>query len=223
LLEYDEEEKRMIWKIVYYGPALSGKTTNLLRLHDILNVEKRGEIFQMNTKEDRTLFFDLLPLAYQTPEGARLKIKLFTVPGQVQYDATRKAVLMRADGIVFVADSQRDQARNNFESFSNLEANALRVGIPFDRIPIVIQYNKRDLKEIVSEAEVRERWERAGLPIIFSSALLGQGVAETFQRIISLVTRRMEEQFQVHSRLGIEESGLNHYLLEGSDEKDTRI
>lgn len=219
MLEFSEKDKRMVWKVVYYGPALSGKTTNLLSLHDKLAFKKRGEIFQMNTKEDRTLFFDLLPLAYQTPKGGRLKIKLFTVPGQVQYDATRKTVLMRADGIVFVADSQLSQARNNFESFTNLEANAHRVGLPFDEIPLIIQYNKRDLDEIVSEVEILQKWKDTGLPLIFSSALMGRGVTETLGEILSLVVRRMEKQYNVASMMGIEESGLIKYLLEGSDGK----
>ena len=219
MLEYDEKKRRMVWKIVYYGPALSGKTTNLIGLHDFLDPEKRGSMSEMNTREDRTLFFDLLPLTYETPIGGRLKIKLFTVPGQVQYDATRKAVLARADGIVFVADSQRTQSRNNFESFSNLIANARRVGLPIEEMPLVIQYNKRDLAEIVSEKEVLERWRETGVPLLFASALYGQGVIETFQQVTSLVVTYFEKQYEIYERLGIEEQGLNNYLL-GREYKD---
>lgn len=215
MLEYDEKNQRMVWKIVYYGPALSGKTTNLIRLHDLLDPDKRGDMSEMNTREDRTLFFDLLPLTYQTPIGGRLKIKLFTVPGQVQYDATRKAVLARADGIVFVADSQRCQSRNNFESFSNLIANARRVGLPIDELPLVIQYNKRDLQDIVSEQEVMNRWGETGVPILFSSALIGPGVTETFQQVISLVVAYFEKKYRIGERLGIEEQGLKCYLSGG--------
>lgn len=215
MLEFDEKTKKMVWKIVYYGPALSGKTTNLLSLHDLLDPEKRGSMAEMNTKEDRTLFFDLLPLTYRTPAGGRLKIKVFTVPGQVQYDATRKQVLARADGVVFVADSQRSQSRNNSESFQNLVENARRVGLPFDRIPLVVQYNKRDLSDVVSEEEVMERWKDTGVPVLFSSALYGRGVTETFQTIISQVVDYFESKYRISENMGIEEQGLNQHLLGG--------
>ncbi len=215
MLEFDENIKKMVWKIVYYGPALSGKTTNLLSLHDFLDPDKRGSMAEMNTREDRTLFFDLLPLTYRTPAGGRLKIKVFTVPGQVQYDATRKQVLARADGVVFVADSQRSQSRNNSESFQNLVENARRVGLPFDRIPLVVQYNKRDLPDIVDEQEVLDRWQDSGVPLHFSSALYGRGVAETFQSIISLVVDYFESKYRIRETMGIERQGLNHHLLGG--------
>jgi hypothetical protein len=203
----------MVWKIVYYGPALSGKTTNLLSLHDFLDQEKRGSMYEMNTKEDRTLFFDLLPLTYKSPTGGKLKIKLFTVPGQVQYDATRKAVLARADGIVFVADSQNAQARNNAESFANLEANTRRVGLPFEEMPLVVQYNKRDLSDIIAEEEVLGRWRETGIPIMFSSALHGRGVEETFREIVSQTVRYAEEKYGIFDKFGIEEQGLLDYML----------
>ena len=219
MLEFDEKSGRLVWKIVYYGPALSGKTTNLLRLHDRLTPAKRGEMMQLDTREDRTLFFDLLPLAYRTAAGATLKIKLFTVPGQVQYNATRKSVLMRADGVVFVADSQRSQALHNSESFRNLEENARHVGLHFDTLPLVIQFNKRDLPKevIVSEEEVLSKWRGAGIPVLFSSALYGHGVVETFEAILRQVCRYMEEKHHVRDKFGIVEGELVSYLLEGEE------
>ena len=181
MAEIDEEEKKIVVKIVYYGPALSGKTTNLMQLHDILNPAGCGELMTFETKGDRTLFFDLLPLVVKSESGFRVKIKLFTVPGQVAHDATRKAVLSRADAVIFVADSQTSQAMSNFESFDNLEKNAGRVGLDFDNLPLVIQFNKRDLKDIISKQEVLDRWQPSELPITFSSALYGKGVKETFE------------------------------------------
>ena len=165
MAELDEVNRKITLKLVYYGPAMSGKTTNLMRLHDMLAPELKGDILTLETQNDRTLFFDLLPLGFQTPTGWLVKIKLFTVPGQTVHDATRKAVLSRTDGVVFVADSQRTQSVNNSESFQNLEDNVRRVGLDFDSLPLVVQFNKRDLPQILSEEEIRERWRQAPWPL----------------------------------------------------------
>jgi signal recognition particle receptor subunit beta len=190
--EVDEKEKRILVKVVYYGPALSGKTTNLMQLHDILNPARCGELMTFETKGDRTIFFDLLPLMVKSESDFRIKTKLFTVPGQVAHDATRKAVLSRADAVVFVADSQISQSMSNFESFDNLEKNAGRVGLDFDNLPLVIQFNKRDLKDIINEQEVLDRWQPTGLPITFSSALYGRGVKETFEAVLKQTYLRLD-------------------------------
>src|SRR3569833_2992566 len=121
-------------KQIYYGPALSGKTTNLMRLHDMLRPELKGEMMTLETRNDRTLFFDLLPLGFRARSGLQVKFKLYTVPGQVAHDSTRKAVLSRADGVVFVADSQRTQGVNNAEAFQNLADNVQRVGLNYDKL-----------------------------------------------------------------------------------------
>lgn len=178
------ENKKAVIKIVYYGPALSGKTTNLMQLHNILPPEDRGELMSFDTKGDRTLFFDLLPMILTTENGFRIKIKLFTVPGQVAHDATRKAVLSRADGVVFVADSSKSQSMSNFESFDNLEKNAVRVGLDFNNLPLVVQYNKRDLYDIEDESEILNRWNPTGIPVIFSKAIYNEGVRSTFELIL---------------------------------------
>ncbi len=195
MAEFDEVNRKITLKLVYYGPAMSGKTTNLMRLHDLLAPELKGDILTLETQNDRTLFFDLLPLGFQTPTGWLVKLKLFTVPGQVAHDATRKAVLSRADGIVFVADSQRTQSVNNGESFQSLEENARRVGLDFDHLPLVVQYNKRDLPQILSEDEIRERWAQTSLSLTFASALTGQGVRETFIRLLEQVYPHADKQF----------------------------
>ncbi|HEX8949799.1 MAG TPA: GTPase domain-containing protein [Dissulfurispiraceae bacterium] len=184
MIEYDELEKKMVLKLVYYGPAMSGKTTNLLRLHDLIDIEGRGELMVLDTKDDRTIFFDLLPFFFIAPSGLRIKVKVYTVPGQVSHDATRKAVLARADGIAFIADSQLSEATNNFESFGTLEKNLAFVGIDIDKIPLVIQFNKRDLENIVPEDEVRRLWEPTGIPVFMASALDGPGVIETFRSLV---------------------------------------
>jgi hypothetical protein len=203
MAEWVPEQNKLVVKLVYYGPALSGKTTNLMRLHDLMEGGSCGELMTFETKGDRTLFFDLLPLMVRSESGFRVKMKLYTVPGQVAHDATRKAVLSRADGVVFVADSQNSQAVSNFESFDNLEKNAGRVGLDFEHLPLVVQFNKRDLADIVDEAAVHQRWSPTGLPITFSSALKGDGVLETFARLLDETYKYLDARYQLNDRYGI--------------------
>lgn len=208
MAELVKEHNKLIVKLVYYGPALSGKTTNLMRLHDILEGRHCGELMTFETKGDRTLFFDLLPLMVRSDNGFTVKIKLFTVPGQVAHDATRKAVLSRADGVVFVADSQNSQALSNFQSFDNLEKNARRVGLDFEKMPLVIQFNKRDLDDIVSEQELLNRWQPSGLPIVLSSALHGRGVRQTFQHLLVKTYRYLDACFGLSQKYRL---NVNHF------------
>lgn len=204
MADYDQEQNRLTIKLVYYGPAQSGKTTNLMRLHDYLQPELKGEMMTLETHNDRTLFFDLLPLGFTAPSGLLVKFKLYTVPGQVQHDSTRKAVLSRADGVVFVADSQRSQSVNNGESFDNLAANTARVGLDFERLPLVVQFNKRDLPDVVSEEEVRQRWGSVPWPLHFSVALVGTGVVETFRALLAQVYGALDGLYGLHDTHGLE-------------------
>ncbi len=214
MADFDERAHKLTVKLVYYGPALSGKTTNLMALHDRLHAELKGEMMMLETRNDRTLFFDLLPVGFRAPSGLLIKFKLFTVPGHVRHDATRKAVLSRADGVVFVADSQCTQRINNAESFDNLAANAARVGLDFDALPLVVQFNKRDLPDVISEAEVRERWQDTRWPLYFSSALSDQGVQETFAALLRAVYRDLDRQFELAAVHGINEAHLVAMLLD---------
>ena len=195
MIEYDEHERRMVLKLVYYGPALSGKTTNLLQLHDLLTRQGRGELMVLDTSGDRTIYFDILPFFLTAPSGLKIKVKVYTVPGQVCHDATRKAVLQRADGVVFVADSNRAEAGSNMASFDNLERNLSLVGLDIDSIPLVIQFNKRDLPAAVPEEEIRATWDPTGIPVVMASALNGVGVAETFAMLAGLVYDRIDARF----------------------------
>jgi hypothetical protein len=174
-----------------------------MQLHDILNPAECGELMSFETKGDRTLFFDLLPVLVKSESGFRIKTKLFTVPGQVAHDATRKAVLSRADAVVFVADSQLSQSMSNFESFDNLEKNVGRVGLDLENLSLVIQFNKRDLQDIISEDEALERWRPTGLPITFSSALHGKGVKETFEKILKQTYLRLDTKFQLKDKYSV--------------------
>lgn len=203
MAEYNEDLQRLTVKLVYYGPALSGKTTNILELHERLSPELKGDVMTLETQNDRTLFFDLLPLGFTAPSGLLVKFKLFTVPGQVAHDGTRKSVLSRADGVVFVADSQKAQSVNNGEAFDNLAENAGRVGLDFDKLPLVVQYNKRDLPDALQESEIRQRWERAPWPLVFASALHGTGVLETFTSLLGQVHARLEAEFGLSASHGL--------------------
>ncbi len=205
MAEISESGKKLTVKIVYYGPALSGKTTNLIGLHDQLTGGEKGELMSLDTKGDRTLFFDLLPLSITTDSRFRVVVKLFTVPGQVAHDATRKAVLSRTDGVVFVADSQTGQSTNNAESFENLENNCRRLGIDFSNLPLVVQFNKRDLASVESEEKIIETWGPSGIPIVFASALQGKGVVETFRTVMALCYLRLDEILELSSAYGIHE------------------
>lgn len=194
MIEYDETEKRMVLKLVYYGPAMSGKTTNLLQLHDLLARDGRGDLMMLDTAEDRTIFFDLLPIFLEAPSGLKIKIKVYTVPGQVKHDATRKAVLQRADGVVFIADSQTSESVNNSESFDNLQNNLALVGLDPARIPFVVQFNKRDLTDVISEDYIRETWKPLGIPVTMASAIQGSGVLETFTQIAELTYQSIDRR-----------------------------
>lgn len=200
MAEIDEARRRVTAKLVYYGPALSGKTTNLVRLHDLLAPDLKGEIMALETQGDRTLFFDLFPLGFTLPSGWLVKFKLYTVPGQVAHDATRKAVLSRADGVVFVADSQNTQSENNAASFRNLAENARRVGLDIERLPMVIQFNKRDLPHIVAEEEARARWAPTPWPVTFASALSGEGVLETFRTLLASLYQGLDQEMGLAAR-----------------------
>lgn len=203
MAEMDEHNRRLTVKLVYYGPALSGKTTNLTRLHDLLATDLIGDMMTLETEGDRTLFFDLLPFGFTAPSGLLIKFKVFTVPGQVVHDATRKAVLSRADGVIFVADSQRNQAVNNGVSFDNLIANAGLLGFDLATLPLVVQFNKRDLPDILSEEEIFARWAKAPWPIRFASALEGAGVIESFGDLLERVYDRLDAGFSLHGAHGV--------------------
>jgi len=182
-------------KIVYYGPGRSGKTTNLQYIYGQVPEDRRGRMVSLATETDRTLFFDFLPLDLGTISGFQTRFQLYTVPGQVYYDATRKLVLQGADGVVFVADSQRAQAEENVESFRNLQVNLLEQGVDPRQIPMVLQYNKRDLPGVMSIDELDDLLNYRDLPRYEARALAGAGVFDTLRGISELVLRRLSQRF----------------------------
>ena len=188
--------KEIQFKIVYYGPALCGKTTNLTYIHSQVAEAHKGELVSLATAADRTLFFDFLPLNAVVVKGFKTKFQLYTVPGQVIYDATRQLVLRSVDGLVFVADSQWDKMEENIESFKNLEDNLVRQGTSLDQIPYVLQYNKRDLPSpapvhyldfVLNNRNVR-------VPSFVGIATTGQGVFATLNAISRLLLQKFARE-----------------------------
>jgi signal recognition particle receptor subunit beta len=173
------------FKIVYYGPGLAGKTANLQYIHRCLPNTNRGNMISLATGDDRTIYFDFLPVSALTVRGFQTRFQLYTVPGQVQYNATRRLVLRGADGLVFVADSQFERLRDNVESFRNLEANLHEYESTLDEIPYVLQYNKRDLPNLAPvtylEFVLNRRSTRA--PFFEASAIEGKGVFDTLNTV----------------------------------------
>lgn len=191
-MQFNTAQRELTLKIVYYGPALSGKTSNLQSLYALLSPDTRGELTALDTRGDRTLFFDLLPLNYTTQSGIKIKIKLFTVPGQVMHEATRRIVLTGADAVIFVADSQRSATPDNNKSFKNLLQNLTANGLDVERIPIVIQFNKRDLPDVTTDEELAQLAARGREPIYRAVALRGEGVVETLYGVMHLLWQSLE-------------------------------
>ena len=182
-------------KIVYYGPGRSGKTSNLQYIYGQVPEDRKGRMVSLATQTDRTLFFDFLPLELGSISGFTTKFQLYTVPGQVYYNATRKLVLQGADGVVFVVDSQVRQLDENIESLQNLQANVLEQGIDVRGLPLILQYNKQDLPRelILSQAELDDALNFRNVPSFAADALHGQGVFETLKAVSAEVLRKLSE------------------------------
>jgi len=181
-------------KLVYYGPGLCGKTTNLRYIYEKTAADAKGKMISLATETERTLFFDFLPLALGEIRGFKTRFHLYTVPGQVFYDASRKLILKGVDGVVFVADSQEERFEANVESLENLKANLREQGYDYDRIPAVLQYNKRDLPNAVSVESLREVLNPTGkIPDFEAAAQSGKGVFETLKALARLVLQELKK------------------------------
>jgi mutual gliding-motility protein MglA len=186
--------KEVSCKIVYYGPGLSGKTTNLEVLHQKIPSAHVGQLTSIATEGDRTLFFDFLPLSLGQVAGMTTKFQIYTVPGQVYYNSTRRLVLQGADGVVFVADSRRKRLEENLESLANLEENLRECGKDFRTIPTVFQYNKRDLPDIHTVEELEQKLNKYQLPYFEAVAFKGDGVFPTLRKLAGMVLEDLNRQ-----------------------------
>jgi signal recognition particle receptor subunit beta len=180
-------------KIVYYGPGLCGKTTNLQYVYAKTNPEAKGKMISLATETERTLFFDFLPLSLGEIRGFKTRFHLYTVPGQVFYDASRKLILKGVDGVVFVADSQIERMEANMESVENLRVNLAEQGYALERIPYVVQYNKRDLPNIATVDELHRLINPRGVPEYQAVAPTGVGVFDTLKAVAKLVLTELKK------------------------------
>ncbi len=192
---FNAATKELTAKIVYYGPGLCGKTTNLQHVYDTLPGDGRGKMLSLATQTDRTLFFDFLPIELGTIRGMKTRIQLYTVPGQVFYDATRKLVLRGADAVVFVADSQAPALESNKESFQNLIANLRDQGSELEKIPHVIQWNKRDTPNALPVETLDREINLFHAPTFEACAMRGEGVKETLTGVAKLVLRSLADRY----------------------------
>ena len=180
-------------KIVYYGPGLCGKTTNLQYIYNKTNPTAKGKMISLATETERTLFFDFLPLSLGEIRGFKTRFHLYTVPGQVFYDASRKLILKGVDGVVFVADSQVERMEANIESVENLRGNLKEHGYDLDNIPYVIQYNKRDLPNAAPVEELRKLLNPKAIPDFEASATTGEGIFDTLKAVAKLVLQELKK------------------------------
>ena len=180
-------------KIVYYGPGLCGKTTNLQYIYDKTNPQAKGKMISLATETERTLFFDFLPLSLGEIRGFKTRFHLYTVPGQVFYDASRKLILKGVDGVVFVADSQVERMEANIESLENLRLNLTEHGYDLDKIPYVVQYNKRDLQNAAPLDELKKLLNPTNVPDFEGCAVSGQGVFDTLKAVAKLVLQELRK------------------------------
>jgi signal recognition particle receptor subunit beta len=186
-------EKQLSFKIVYYGPGLSGKTTNLIYIHNVLDRDKRGDIVVLDTEEERTLFFDFFPLDLGRIEGYEVRFNMYTVPGQVYYEASRRLILEGADGVIFVADSTSTRRDENLDSFRMLQTNLESFGHDWRKFPLILQYNKRDVGDVLPLGSIEKELGLNGIPVLEAVAVKGEGVMETIRE----AGRQVIEKFQL--------------------------
>ncbi|MFY9270921.1 MAG: GTPase domain-containing protein [Candidatus Manganitrophaceae bacterium] len=181
-------------KVVYYGPGLCGKTTNLIYIYKKTNPDSKGKMISLATETERTLFFDFLPLALGTIKGFNVRFHLYTVPGQVFYDASRKLILRGVDGVIFVADSQVERMEANIESMENLRKNLKDQGLNLDAMPFIIQYNKRDLPNVVPVEELNRVLNPRNVPFFEAVAATGKGVFDTLKDLAKTIIMELKKK-----------------------------
>jgi mutual gliding-motility protein MglA len=207
-VQLDFVNRELTVKLVYYGPALSGKTTNLLALHQAARPGASGRLMTLETRDDRTLFFDLLPLRFKGHGGLSVRLKVFTVPGQVIHAATRRLVVQGADGIAFIADSRVTETDHNTESFLDLKHNLKEHGLELQEMPLIIQFNKRDMPGVRTDAELAELASRGREPVYLAVATSGMGVVESFVGLLHLTMGSLNATHDLEKKFGFDLKGL---------------
>ncbi|MFL5357045.1 GTP-binding protein [Archangium sp.] len=222
-MQLNHAQRELTLKLVYYGPGLSGKTTNLRCIHARARPEARGRLLSVETHEDRTLFFDLLPVFFTSSSGFKVKLKLFTVPGQVVHDATRRVVLQNADGVAFIADSRRGAAGENNAYWRRLRSNMRENGLDASQVPVVIQFNKRDLPDAQTDEELEQARQRGAEPVVGAVALRGEGVMETLHALLQVAWRNLDERMRVSRNVGLTEKEFLTHIFQQMELKGTAL
>jgi hypothetical protein len=222
-VQLNHAQRELTLKIVYYGPGLSGKTTNLRAIHARARPEARGRLLSVETHEDRTLFFDLLPVFFTSSSGFKVKLKLFTVPGQVVHDATRRVVLQNADAVAFIADSRRSASAENNAYWRMLRANMREIGLDATQVPVVIQFNKRDLPDAQTDAELEEARKKGKEPVVGAVALRGEGVMETLHALLQSAWRNLDERTRLARNIGLTEKEFLTHIFQQMDLTGTTL
>lgn len=203
-MQLDFAARELTVKLVYYGPALSGKTTNLQALHQATDPGSTGRLMTLETKDDRTLFFDLLPLTFKSKGELSVRLKVFTVPGQVIHASTRRLVVQGADGVAFIADSQIAETQHNAEAFLDLKQNLKANGLSLKQMPLIIQFNKRDMKDVRSDEEIAKLAAQGREPVYLAVAMKGQGVVESFIGLLHLTWSALEAEHDLGRKFGFD-------------------
>jgi signal recognition particle receptor subunit beta len=203
-VQLDFVNRELTIKLVYYGPALSGKTTNLQALHKAAAPGSSGRLMTLETRDDRTLFFDLLPLTYKSQGSLAVRLKVFTVPGQVIHSSTRRLVVQGADGIAFVADSRVAETQHNAESFMDLKQNLKEHGLKLKQMPLIIQFNKRDLPDVRSDEEIAQLAAQGREPVYMAVAMQGVGVVESFIGLLHLTFSALDAEHDLNRKFNFD-------------------
>ena len=205
-MQLDFVARELTIKLVYYGPALSGKTSNLIALHRAANPGTAGRLMTLETQDDRTLFFDLLPLTFRDAGGLAVRLKIFTVPGQVIHASTRRLVVQGADGVAFIADSQLSETQHNADAFMDLGENLKTHGMTLRQMPLVIQFNKRDLASIRGEEEIAELARQGREPVYLAIATQGVGVVESLIGLLHLTWSALDAEHELNRKFEFDSS-----------------
>jgi mutual gliding-motility protein MglA len=223
MVQVNAETREIAVKVVYYGPALSGKTTNLQALFQKIDPKVRGRLMTLDTKDDRTLFFDMMPVFFRTEAGVKVKLKLYTVPGQVMHESTRRIVLQGTDAVVFVADSRRGEATSTLAYWNNMLKNLEANGLDYRTLPIVIQLNKRDLEDARGDGELGDLRAVIQPPIVPAVAIRGEGVLETLEALLQVCYRSLDRSLGLEAKWRISEREFLEKIFSHVDLRGTGV
>ncbi len=223
MVQINNDARELAIKVVYYGPALSGKTTNLQALYQKISPEVRGRLMTLDTKDDRTLFFDMMPVFFKTQAGVKVKLRLYTVPGQVIHESTRRIVLQGTDAVAFVADSRRSESAATLAYWNNMLKNLEANGLDYRTLPIVVQLNKRDLPDARQEDELGDLRKVIRPPMVPAVAVRGEGVVETLWALLTLTYRSLDRSLRLAERWKVSEKEFLSRVFDHVDLRGTRL